>query len=605
MSDVGLRAFLTTERIELRVSEHQPLVVRRGAAHELWLADPAISRDSEGVVGFVLRGDQVILEPRDPQCVVLVNGDRIREAQPIHIGDRIRIGYTILVVQEIAFPEGEESSEIRTISLRTAAAQDRRTLSAEADRLAQWAESFEAVRSAADDHALAEILVPHLARLGEADHVVLCQSVSDAGQAAYRELASRGFHSGEIEEVLRWCSRQAPVEGPSAPLIREVTGRAASQRAAVGCVVADGLRWVFYLEPPALTSAQAVAHRGLSLLSNLLLLYQTLHGGASQKQLISELTKTVRTYSQPLDEAIYQRVKERFVFRSSKMQMVCRQLARAAAAGSPVVILGERGTGKQVAADAIHGASARRQKPMVSVSLAESNEELIEGDLFGTVKGAFNGAVNKKGLLEAAHDTTMFLDEIGEVSLATQAKLLRVLERGEFRRVGDANLTRVNVRLIFATNRDLADEVRRGNFRADLFDRINVIPIRLPPLRDRLEDIPLLAAEFLKHSNERNQRQIRLTDESLQHLARYTWPENVRGLQNYLERAVVMAERFNAVLSPDDLPPLGTGENLSQPEHGEILVLVDELQRAGKPNQARILKLMHSTPERLPKTEFA
>jgi len=567
------------------------------------LSDPAVTRSMAGVARFVLQGEQLLLEPLVSDCAILVNGERIRETVPVNQGDRIRIGYTVIVLQQIGSSAGE--TEVRTVRVRTDMAQQRNALANEAERLAQWADCFEAVKQATTDEDLARLVLPQLARLAETDHALICQASTDSRLRAFRELASSGYHGNEVEAILHWCGQHPLVEGPSAPVIREITGRTTAQRAAVGCLEIDGIRWVFILEPPALASAQGLAQRGLSLLSNLLLLFQTLHGGQAQKRLVNELSETVRSYAQPLDEAQFQIVRERFGFRSGRMQIVCRQLARAAAASCPVLILGERGTGKQVAADAIHAASARRHKTMISVSLAESNEELIEADLFGTVKGAFNGAINKKGLLEAAHDSTLFLDEIGEISPAVQTKLLRVLDRGEFRRVGDAALTRVNVRIILATNRDLAEEVRRGRFRADLYDRINVIPIRMAPLRERMEDLPLLVEEFLQQSNARNDRRVQLTPSAIQHLQRYTWPENVRGLQNYLERAVVMEDRGQAVLGPDDLPPLGSEELAPSAEDQELRSLVEELQRMGKTNQARILRLMQSTPERLPKTEFA
>lgn len=604
MSGLALTAFLTSERTEWRLSPGRPLVVRRGSADDLTLSDPALTRNEAGVARFVGDGERVLLEPLVDDCTILVGGERIREPRVVVPGDRIRIGYTVLVLQGITADSSDEVA-VRTARLRTDAAKRRHLMVEETGRLAHWAESFEAVRQAADDGELAQILLPQLAALGESDHVVVCRSASESVMSGFAVLASRGYTERECEVVQMWCGRQKLDDGPSAPLVREITGRLTTQRAALGVVEADGLRWLFLLEPPALASAQEIAQRGLGLLSNLLLLRQTLRGGASQRRLIDELTDTVRAYSRPLKEEIVQRVRQRFVFRSSRMQHVCQQLARAAGASCPVLILGERGTGKQVAGEAIHAASERRHKAMVSVSLAESNEGLIESDLFGTVKGAFSGAVNKKGLLEAAHDSTLFLDEIGEISPAVQTKLLRVLERGEFRRVGDAEVTRVNVRIILATNRDLVEEVRQGRFRADLFDRINVIPIRLPPLRERLEDIPLLAAEFLRRSNERNHRQVQLSEGAIQHLQRYAWPENVRGLENYLERVVVLADRDGAVLEPDDLPPLGQDEVAAPMIRQELSGLVDELQRSGRTNQARLLRMMQTVSSRLPKTEFA
>jgi DNA-binding NtrC family response regulator len=602
--DIAVRMFASTERCELQLSREHPLVIRRGDTGEWALYDPSVTRSASGVAQLTWQNDELLLTPLSSDCAILVNGERIRTITSVRIGDRIRIGYTLFVLQELTgLQDGVDG--LRTIQLRTEGAQQRQALGDEAERLAAWAESFDAVRLAGDDQELSAVVLPLLLRLGETDRAVLCQSSTDPEHPAYRELASRGYHGGELETLLKWLGDQSLPEGAGAPLIREITGRATAQRAAMGCVLMDGVRWVFVLEPPPLAAAAMLAQRGLSLLSNLLLLYQTLHGGQAQRRIIDELSATVRLYSRPLDETVYQKVRQQFVFRSACMQRVCRQLARAAIAVCPVLILGESGTGKQVAADAIHVASARQLKPMISVSLAESHEELIAADLFGTVKGAFNGAVNRQGLLQAAHDSSLFLDEIGEISMAVQTKLLRVLERSEFRRLGDTQITKVNTRLILATNRDLADEVRHGRFRADLFARINVVVIQMPPLRERLEDVPLLVAAFLGQANQRNQRQVRLSDTAIQHLQRYAWPDNVRGLQNYVERAVILAESAQAVLEPDDLPPLGTPALAVPPVQGDVSRLIDELQRGGKTNQARILRLMQSTESRLPKTEFA
>jgi len=210
---------------------------------------------------------------------------------------------------------------------------------------------------------------------------------------------------------------------------------------------------------------------------------------------------------------------------------------------STVFITGETGTGKELIAQAIHDWSPRRQKPMVRVNCASFPAGLVESELFGHERGAFTGADRaREGRFELAHGGTLFLDEIGEMPLETQAKLLRVLQDGMVDRLGGKQSVRVDVRVIAATNRDLPAAVKDGAFRADLFYRLNVFPIGLPPLRNRPEDIPILARHFLQHYSMKFGRSCKDIDqESLERLIRYTWPGNVRELENVIERAMILS----------------------------------------------------------------
>lgn len=219
-----------------------------------------------------------------------------------------------------------------------------------------------------------------------------------------------------------------------------------------------------------------------------------------------------------------------------------------------VLIQGESGTGKELIANAIHHGSPRRGRPFIKVSCAALPETLLESELFGYERGAFTGATaRKEGRFELADGGTLFLDEIGELSPATQAKLLRVLQEGEFERLGGTRTLKVDVRLVAATNADLATLVRDKRFREDLFYRLNVITIALPPLRERREDVPLLAHHFLRRFAERNGKGITgFTDEAMDLLEGYTWPGNVRELENVIERAVVLTR--SDMISPADLP---------------------------------------------------
>jgi DNA-binding NtrC family response regulator len=235
-----------------------------------------------------------------------------------------------------------------------------------------------------------------------------------------------------------------------------------------------------------------------------------------------------------------------------KMRHVFRIIESVAPSNSTVLILGESGTGKELVARAIHTRSPRRDRTFVPINCAAIPENLLESELFGTVAGAFTGAKDKRGLFEVAHKGTLFLDEIGEIPLALQAKLLRVLQEGEIRRVGETKGQTVDVRIIAATNVNLAEAKEKGTFREDLYYRLNVLPIRLPPLRERREDIPLLAAHFLRKHGRRAGKAMRAIEpEALARLQRHAWSGNVRELESTLERAVVICQGEN--LTDNDL----------------------------------------------------
>jgi two-component system response regulator PilR (NtrC family) len=227
---------------------------------------------------------------------------------------------------------------------------------------------------------------------------------------------------------------------------------------------------------------------------------------------------------------------------------------------STILLTGESGTGKGLVAQAIHFNSLRRDKPMVSLNCGAMPENLLESELFGHMRGAFTGAdANKKGLLEVAERGTIFLDEIGEMSPVMQVKLLRVLQERRFRRVGGLEELQADIRVIAATNQDLTRLVSEGRFREDLYYRINVIPIVLPPLRERREDVPLLAEHFLaKYSEQMGKNIAAISRPAMELLEHHDWPGNIRELENVIERAVAL-EATPAVL-PDSLPPAVRGD---------------------------------------------
>ena len=242
---------------------------------------------------------------------------------------------------------------------------------------------------------------------------------------------------------------------------------------------------------------------------------------------------------------------------SDGMHGVFRMVERVATADSTILIHGESGTGKELIARAIHVQSHRSGGPFVTINCGALPESLLESELFGHVKGSFTGAVrDKDGLFKVANGATFLLDEIGETSPAIQVKLLRVLQEREIIPVGGTHPLKVDVRIVAATNRDLEQEVVLGNFRADLYYRLNVIPLTLPPLRDRADDVPLLVDHFLeRYSPEYTGGALStgITDEALDILGRYSWPGNVRELENIIERAVILREE--PVIGVDDLPP--------------------------------------------------
>ncbi|MCS6798333.1 MAG: sigma-54 dependent transcriptional regulator [Myxococcota bacterium] len=228
---------------------------------------------------------------------------------------------------------------------------------------------------------------------------------------------------------------------------------------------------------------------------------------------------------------------------SAPMRELRERIARAAPASAPVLVTGERGTGKELVARAIHAASRRASGPLEKLNCAAVPAELVESELFGHEAGAFTGASRqRRGKFERAHGGTLFLDEIGDMPLPMQAKLLRVLQDGEIERVGGSGPIRVDVRVIAATNKPLSREIAEGRFRADLYDRIHVVPIHVPALRERREDIPALVAHFLRLAAEANDRPaVRLTEGAMQPLLRHDWPGNVRELRNFIERLVILA----------------------------------------------------------------
>ncbi len=241
---------------------------------------------------------------------------------------------------------------------------------------------------------------------------------------------------------------------------------------------------------------------------------------------------------------------ENIIGKSPKMQELFKLIPRVANSNSAVLISGESGTGKELVASALHNLSPRKNRNYVTINCATFPEGLLESEMFGHMKGSFTGAIcSKSGLFEVANGGTFFLDEIGEMPLSLQAKLLRVLENGTFRRVGGTNDIKVDVRIISATNMNITEAIAAGSFREDLYYRLNVVPITIPPLRERTSDIPLLLDHFLYRFSQEPRR---ISHEAMELLMNYSWKGNVRELEHIVERVVLLSDR--EVIMPEDLP---------------------------------------------------
>ena len=288
--------------------------------------------------------------------------------------------------------------------------------------------------------------------------------------------------------------------------------------------------------------------RFLSILATLIAQFMTLHREIEKKEakLIQE--------NKSLKAKLHNIHGGHFIIGHSKpMQEVFSIIDKIAPSRATALLLGESGTGKELVARAIHEGGPRKKQPFIKINCAALPETLLESELFGHERGAFTSAhASRPGRFELADGGTIFLDEIGEMPLSLQAKMLRVLQEKQFERIGGSNTYTVDVRIIAATNVSLEEAVNRGTFRADLYYRLNVVPILLPPLRERKEDIPLLFNHFLNKSNDRNNRFIKLTSELLDFLISYNWPGNVREMQNMVERMVILAEDDHLTL--DDVP---------------------------------------------------
>ncbi len=321
-----------------------------------------------------------------------------------------------------------------------------------------------------------------------------------------------------------------------------------------------------------------------------------------------EKVQLQRREQQWLRHLSYESPRYRLVGSSPAMRKVIGLIEKVAATDSTVLVRGASGTGKELVARALHSNSPRRTRPLVTINCAALQETLLESELFGHEKGAFTGAVAAKpGLVEVAEGGTLFIDEIGEMAPGLQAKLLRVLEDGHYRRVGGTREMNADVRVVAATNRELAEEIKNGKFREDLYYRLNVVSIFLPPLRERREDIPELIEHFLT-TRQIGPLRSRVDAEALKALKAYAWPGNVRELANVLERAQILAENY--VITVEDLPEnvmmaaasseaaAGDPRHLSEVERRHVQAVLHE-EKGNKVHAARVLGISRRSLYRL------
>ena len=295
----------------------------------------------------------------------------------------------------------------------------------------------------------------------------------------------------------------------------------------------------------------------------------------------SELQEQNKKLTEEIEKLKNQQKYSKIIGKSGKVASLMETINQVAPSKATVLITGESGTGKELVADAIESLSARHGKPFIKVHCASLSSTLLESELFGHEKGAFTGATSqKKGRFELADGGTLFLDEIGEIDAATQVKLLRVLQEREFERVGGEKTISVDVRVIAATNRDLKEEVRKGNFREDLYFRLAVVEINVPPLRERKEDIDLLSISFVKEVAKENGREIDgISPHARKALFSYSWPGNIRELKNCMESAVVMAK--GKTIEFDDLPSHIRGESEKEKAISlELPITMEEAEKA-------------------------
>jgi transcriptional regulator with GAF, ATPase, and Fis domain len=567
--------------------------IGREPCNQISLLDSLVSR-RHCVIRREGQGFQI--EDLDSRNSTFVNNVPVKE-RLLADGDQIRIGKSILVFQGPAKEAGNGNASLKldtaptpggpTVVLRKqdaiylqpsqlALGATERTVR-DLNVLFNFSKSLNSVHGLA---ALQQKVLEAVLEISPADRAAIL--LTEEGTEGFASVIGRDrrFGPNQLIEVSRTILSQVIEENlavlsndvPSDETFREAESLLAPHVRAVLAVpleIQDKLLGVLYLD----TSSE-----GARFDSDLLQLVTALGNVAAlaieNAHHLERLGDENRRLQQELN------IEHNMVGESQRMREVYQFVSRVAARESTVLIQGESGTGKELVARAIHSNSGRANRPFVAINCAAIVDTLLESELFGHEKGAFTGAVaQKKGKLEVAEGGTVFLDEVGELATPLQAKLLRVLQEREFERVGSTHPIKLNIRLITATNRDLNEASRGGTFRQDLYYRLNVVSIELPPLRERCEDIPLLAAYFTaRYSEKVNRRVAGISPKARACMLRYPWPGNVRELENAIERAVVLGS--TELILPEDLPDSILEETASSGE--PVTALHDGVREAKK-----------------------
>jgi len=559
--------------------------IGREPCNQISLLDSLVSRRH-----CVIRrkGEEFQLEDLDSRNNTFVNNVPVKERLLVD-GDQIRIGKSILVFQGLSQePAGINASveldSVPTPGGATVVLRKQDAIYLQPARLHALGASERTVRdlnvllnfskSLNSVHGLAALQQKAL-------EAVLEISPADRAAILLREEGAEGFTS-----VIGWDRRL----GPNQPIqvSQTILNQVMEENLAVLCNDVPGdetFREAESLLAPRVRAVLAVPLEVQDKILGALYLDTSSKGAAFDTALLQLVTALGNVAALAIENAshlerlgdenrrLHQElnIQHSMVGESPPMREVYQFVSRVAARESTVLIQGESGTGKELVARAIHSNSARADRPFVAINCAAIVDTLLESELFGHEKGAFTGAVGqKKGKLEMAEGGTVFLDEIGELAAPLQAKLLRVLQEREFERVGGQRPIKLDIRLITATNVDLNEASRNGKFRQDLFYRLNVVAIEIPPLRKRAEDIPLLAAYFAARYSEKVKRRVAgISPKARTCLLRYSWPGNVRELENAIERAVVLGS--TELLLPEDLPDSILEETASSGEPGSAL----------------------------------
>jgi Nif-specific regulatory protein len=561
------------------------VTIGRDEQNMLAIADPALSR-KHCLVEW--GGDRLALRDLDSRNGVFVNGSRVTH-QALSDGDQIRIGDSVLLVIISGsavnagplenLPLDETSVPLTTSTLVPAKSRYLTTakqIDAKADRSTRDLHCLfhlsKALQAASTLEAVHELLLTHVLEATPAD----VAAILTAGGGD--RLASSGVRprTASVATINRAAAAQAMAE--------QVAVLASNDASSTGVTLCVPL-----LDGSEVASALCVASAHQDALTNdeleLVAAIGLIGGLAIERVRQAEWLKADNSRLRG-DLA----VDHNLVGESAPMQTVYRFISRVASTDTTVLLRGESGTGKELVAHAIHANSARARGPLVAINCAALPDALLESELFGHERGAFTGALTQQpGRLELANRGTVFLDEVGELAPALQAKLLRVLEDRLVERVGGRKGIKIDVRLIAATNRNLEAAVDEGAFRRDLYYRLNVVAISIPPLREHLEDLPALAAYFTRKHAARCNRSVKgISPAARTLLSRYDWPGNVRELSNVIERAIVLGS--SEVIQPDDLPePLlesGARDDDATGFHGKVAaskreIIREALQRSG------------------------